>query len=167
MNRIIRTLAAILTTIVACVGVALVGAPAQATSRAPAHMTCEHRSHSVYYVHLGDDIDAATILDSPMWFMESECLMRGFRLIKSHADTTREANFQRRFLREDSVASKQPTIYCRTAKDRAYFLDLAFYWGSYGAKHLNHAEKTRYTHWTHTYVHNHDACRRFLPKHHH
>lgn len=166
MNRILKTLAT--TTAAACVGVILVGAPTQA---APAHHEsvavvrgghCHNRGVTNYYIHHWQRIHANKILNSPYVFREHRCRINGFRLYKSSANTAGEVAFQRHFLATDRP--HKPTIFCRTTKDHAYFLDLGFYWGMANAPTLNAAEKHHYSSWAHDYARAH-GCRLFVPKH--
>lgn len=127
------------------------------------------RPVSVYYAHHWQTINLATIYNSPLTFHEHSCHVAvpghplGFRLFKSTANTRAEAAFQRHFLATDHP--QQPTVFCRQSPDHAYFLDLAFYWGAYGADHLGVAERTLYTAWTHRYARAH-GCRTYNPTHH-
>ena len=124
---------------------------------------CVDKNISHFYVHLGDDIDPNQIINSPFTFQEQECRVNGFRLYKSRSNTRGEANFVRKFLREDRVTSKHPVVYCRLDESHAYLLDLAHEWGLYGVKHLNAAEKRHYDHWAHVYARQH-SCHLFTPQ---
>lgn len=177
MNRITRTLATVATTAVACVGVILVGAPAQA---APNHRVtihagtarvttesggrgskpCRDIGYSNYYVHHWQDIPIWKILNSPYVFREHVCHRNGFRLFVSRANTKGEVKFQRHFLKTDRP--KKPTMFCKLSPSRSYFIDLDFYWSDREPS-LNRAERNHYTHWAHLYAHRH-GCRLFLPK---
>jgi hypothetical protein len=138
-------------------------APAGADTSYVGPGRCDPRGTTNYYVHLGDPIDPEEILDSPYVFRENKCEVNGFRLYKSVSNTRGEARFARRFLREDTAHSKAPVVYCRSARDHAYFLDLAFYWGLFGVKHRNRAEKARYAPWARAYARRH-GCHLFVPR---
>lgn len=178
MNRTVRALATILTTLVACVGVFLAGAPAKASPRAAFAPTtarvagelCHDRGTTNYYVHHWSPVPVWKIVNSPFVFGEHRCRTGALRLYKSTANTAHEARFARRFLKQalhapkgDPNPQEQPTIFCRTSKTSAYFLDLGFYWGMASAKHMNAAERHQYTPWAHRYADRH-GCHLFEPK---
>jgi hypothetical protein len=160
----------ILKTIIAAVLLtALLAAPAQAHTHHlnTAHVgarVCEARGTSAYYVHLGDPIDPNVILNSPYVFRHFKCEVNNFRLFKSAQNTRGEANFVRKFLKEDTATSTAPVVYCRTDETHSYLLDLAINWGLFGVKHRNADEKRYYVTYAHRYAHRHD-CHLFLPQH--
>jgi len=167
MNRITQALLSLLTTAVACAGVTLVGAPAQA---APTHLSVARvngdlcRDHGVtnYYVHKGASIPVWKILHSTMTFHEHKCRVGKMRLEKSSSNTAHEVRFAYRFMKQDP--RKKPTIFCRTTKHHAYFLDLAAFWGMTSPYlKLNAAERHHYAAWAHRYADRH-GCHLFVPK---
>jgi hypothetical protein len=175
MNRITRTIAAILTTIAVVAGVFLAGAPATA---APVHLTnmpsvggklCAKWGTTEYYVHHWQAVPIMRIVNSDMVFHEFNCRAFGFHMYKSVANTREEVRFARRFEKQSFHAPKgdpnpatQPVIFCRTSPGHAYFLDLMFFWTE-SVPGLTHNERQHFAPWAHRYAHAH-GCHVFSPK---
>jgi hypothetical protein len=176
MNRTVRALATILTTLVACVGVFLAGAPAKASPLT--HLTnmptvggplCQDWGTTEYYVHHWQAVPVWKITHSDMLFRERNCRAYGFHFYKSVANTPHEVRFARRFAKQSMNAPKgdpnpatQPMIFCRTKPGHAYFLDLMFFWTE-AVPGLTRNERQHYAGWAHRYAHAH-GCHIFAPK---